>query len=124
MKNLENIVFDRFRDFLEKHSIKIKYVNAKYFGGKCYRLYVNNNVIPSLNWDSKHNFLFGYEEYNEHNIAFCDKSIFKISKIFAMIDNNILRYDESKLAELWPILQQFQADSPEEMLIKMDLAGV
>lgn len=122
-KNLEDIVFDRVRDFLENHSIKIKYVHAKYFGSKCYRLYLNSKVIPSTTWASKHSFLFG-DEWHERDIIYREDSIFKISKIFAMIDNNFLRYGESKLAKLWPILRQIQADSLEEMLIKMDLAGI
>lgn len=130
MKNLENIVFDRFHDFLEKHGIKIICIKEYYLcvkeyglGEKRYRLFLNRKVISSASWASKHNFLFG-DSCNEHNIGFCDKSIFKISKTFATFNNNFLRYDESKLAELWPILQQFQADSPEEMLVKMDLIGV
>lgn len=123
-ENLEAIVFDRVSDLLEKHGIKIKYVDAKYFSSKRYRLYLSNNVIASTSWVSKHSFLFG-DVCNEHDIAsYFEESIFKISKICVRFNNNFLRYGESKLAELWPILRQFQADSLEEMMIKMDLAGI
>lgn len=110
MDNLEDIAFRRICQFLSKFHIEVRIIDNYIL------LFLNNLTIDYIAWESKYDMLFGIK----------NNSIFKISQTrhLYLSENIIMRYGETELGKLWPSLFQFQADSLEEMLIKMDLAGV
>lgn len=120
MDNLEDIAFRRICQFLSKFHIEVRIIDNYIL------LFLNNHMIGNIAWESKYDMLFGINVYSNVVLRFENNSIFKISqrRHFYLSANIIMRYGETELAELWPILRQFQADSPEEMLIKMDLIGI
>lgn len=116
MKKLENIVFDRICRFLEQHHFKFEIYNNEY-------IFIYNNIWIRF-WQTKRHVLFTHSIKNGFVI---DDSIFTLCKFHYEYRNGskVFVSDQTNaLADLWPMLRMIEADSLEEMMIKMDLAGV
>lgn len=115
MKNLEDIAFIRFCRYLENWKIEFKLDKNDY-----YCVYVDGNRVPVFKWQSKKNILIDVS-YNQASFFHVCKSL---NNIIAAGNEDVLWSNGICLANMYKRLKMIEADSYEEMLIKMDLAGV
>lgn len=110
MENLEDVAFDRFCRYLKNW--KIDFILGEY---GYYYVYIDGNRVPIYRWRSKKNILIDFD--------LTLLSFFHVCKLLNRAVDALYPY-EIYLANMYEKLKMIEADSYEEMLIKMDLAGI